>query len=178
MRINRGFTLIELMIVVAIIALLATLSVPTYQGRMVRAQVEEALQMAEPLQSSIASYYSKYKRFPADNRAAGIPLPPQLVGNFVKSIEVEQGALHIVLGNRINAHADGKVLTLRPALVKGSPASPIAWLCGYAEAVDGMQAESANRTDLSYTFLGPECRSWRAQPADVGRAKSTDNKAG
>lgn len=165
MRINKGFTLIELMIVVAIIALLATLSMPTYQGRMVRAQVEEAIQMAEPLQMAVADYYRRHKRFPSDNKASGVPLPEQLIGNFVKRIEVDKGALHIVLGNRINANADGKVLTLRPALVAGSPATPIAWLCGYAEAVDGMQAQAANRTDISYTFLGAECRSWRSEVA-------------
>ena len=161
MRMKQGFTLIELMIVVAIISILATLTVPTYQGRMVRAQVTEALQMAEPLRSAISDYYRKHQRFPANNRAAGLPQPQQLVGNFVERIEVDGGAMHIVLGNRINAHADGKVLTLRPAYVEDSPSSPLAWLCGYAEPVDGMSVTAGNRTDLSYTFLGPECRSWR-----------------
>jgi len=156
-----GFTLIELMVVVAIIGILSTIALPTYQDYVIRGQITEAMNMADGVKRAIGEYYMAKKRFPADNRAAGVPAADKLIGNYVRRIDVVNGAIHISLGNRINALASDKVLTLQPAVVEGSPASPLAWLCGYAEPVEGMKAQGDNRTSLPSSYLSPACRAWR-----------------
>lgn len=165
-RKSRGFTLIELMIVIAIIGVLSTMAIPTYQDYIIRSQVEEASRMVEGVKLAITEYYKKYNRFPADNSGAGVPEPDHLIGNYVTSVRVINGALHITLGNRINALAKGKVLSWRPAYVDASRKSPISWLCGYAEPVSGMSASSANETSLPPAYLSPDCRSWNLAVSD------------
>lgn len=161
----RGFTLIELMIVVAIIGVLSTMAVPTYQDFVVRAQITEGLGLAEPIQKAVLQYYLAHQKFPDNNQQAGVPEAVHLIGNYVKSIDVSAGAIHIKFGNRVNAHVTDKILSLRPAYVTANPNSPISWLCGYAQAVQGMSAQGDNQTDLAPPYLSPECRSWRAANA-------------
>jgi len=157
---NEGFTLIELMIVIAIIGILATMSMPVFQDRIVRAQISEALILTEGIKKSITEYYSFTQQFPLDNQSANLPKPEHLIGNFVKSISIENGAIHVTLGNRINAHVADKILTLRPAIVSGSPTSPISWLCGYAQPVKGMESIGNNKTDVPELYLNFTCRAW------------------
>ena len=157
-KLQRGFTLIELMIVVAIIGILATMAIPTYQDYVIRAQVSEATGLADSIKKSITEYYLVNKKFPADNQAAGVPKPEHLIGNFVTAMRVINGAVHITLGNNVNAHVVGKILSLRPAYVTESPESPISWLCGYAEPVKGMSAQGENKTSLPGIYLSPGCR--------------------
>jgi type IV pilus assembly protein PilA len=83
-----------------------------------------------------------------------------LFGNFVTGIQVKEGAIHITLGNRINAHVEGKVLSLRPATVAANPGSPISWVCGYAEPVNGMTAIGENNTTVPSLYLSLACRAW------------------
>ena len=101
---NRGFTLIELMIVVSIIGILAAVAIPSFQTYITRTQVVEALTIAGELQTSVKDYYEFKGGFPETNEQAGIPMPSQLIGNYVSSIELSDGAFHITLGNKVNAH--------------------------------------------------------------------------
>jgi len=156
----KGFTLIELMIVVAIIGILATMSVPTFQDRIIRAQISEALTLTEGIKKTITEYYSFTQQFPLNNQEANLPKPEHLIGNFIKSMSIEKGAIHVKLGNRINSRIAGKMLTLRPAVVSGSPTSPISWLCGNAKAVNGMEAVGENKTNVPELYLMIECRTW------------------
>ena len=84
--------------------------------------------------------------------------PPKVKKSF--EIEVVDGAIHVYLGNRINKNVSGKILSFRPAVVENSPKSPIAWSCGYAEAVKGMRGMSSNKTNVPPVFLDMGCRSW------------------
>ena len=157
---NAGFTLIELMIVISIIGILAGIAVPNYQDRIIRAQLTEALEIAKSLKPAIDAFYVQNHRFPKNNQEAGIPGPEHLIGNFTTKVGLEDGALHITLGNKINAHVTDQVITVRPAFVKASPNSPICWLCGNSPAVEGMQAQGENHTTVSENYLPLSCRSW------------------
>lgn len=158
MRRSDGFTLIELMIVIAIMGVMATMAVPSYQDRIIRSQVQEALKMSAVAQEVIEGYYRTHGRLPADNAQAGLPPPDRFVGNYVRQLRVADGALHLSFGQRSNTHLHGKVLSLRPAVVADYRAVPIAWVCGQAGVPAGMQGRGANRTDLPVHFLPIDCR--------------------
>lgn len=158
MRTKSGFTLIELMIVVAIIGILASVALPAYQVYVQRSEVVEALTMAATIREDVNNFYVEELDFPANNITAGVPKPEFLIGNRITQVVVEQGAIHVTLGNKASKPLQGKILTFRPAVVTGSPASPIAWLCGYDQPVTGMEARGENKTNLDRQFLPNACR--------------------
>ncbi len=132
---ESGFTLIELMIVVAIIAILASLAVSAYQTYTVRAQVAEAINMAIHAKTPIIDAFNNYGRPPADRVEAGMsPLPTDTSGSFVTQVDVDDGRIDITFGN--DAHADilGNVISFTPY---STPAGAIIWRCGAAPAPGG-----------------------------------------
>lgn len=156
---NRGFTLIELMIVVAIIGILAAIAIPAYQDYIVRAQTTEAFSLASFVKPKIVDYYRRFGRFPSDNRAAGLPSAGSIIGHYVGSVKVDGGAIDVRFRDKdINRALQGQVLSLRPLVVKGSPESPMAWACGGADAPSGMEPVGEDRTTLKATLLPSSCR--------------------
>ena len=155
---HSGFTLIELMIVVAIISILATVALPSYQDRVIQAQTQDAIQVADIALKSVSEQYARHGTLPANNAAAGLPPADRFIGNHIESLTVDHGAIHITLGKRANKNAAGKVISMRPAVVSGERKVPVAWVCGNASAPTGMKVSGENRTSLPSYHLPLDCR--------------------
>jgi type IV pilus assembly protein PilA len=157
-KLQHGFTLIELMIVIAIISILATMAVPSYQDRVIRTQVAEALVLADFAQRAVVAHHAKHQVMPKDNQAAGLPPADHIVGNFVSSTVVQEGVIHIQFGNQSNRNLAQRMLSLRPATVENYPQVPIAWVCGNATVPHKMRAPAINATNLPAQHLPLDCR--------------------
>ena len=155
---RRGFTLIEMVVVMAIIAILALMLVPTYQDKLIRDQITEALPLADLAKKRVEAVWSGAQAFPRDNKAAGLPPADKIVNNYIKETAVRDGAIHITFGNSANAQIEGKILSLRPAIVVDAPVVPIAWVCGNARGPDKMTVKGENRTNIPVAYLPVKCR--------------------
>jgi type IV pilus assembly protein PilA len=153
-----GFTLIELMVVIAIIGILSTLAVPSFLDRVVRTQVGEGIALSEFARASVQAYYTRHRRMPANNAAAGLPPADRIIGNTVSGVAVVDGVLEVSFGNRANRYLAGRTLALRPAVVDEYPVVPIAWVCGNASVPAKMRVLGANRTDVPNPQLPVDCR--------------------
>jgi type IV pilus assembly protein PilA len=155
---SRGFTMIEILVVLAIIGILALISLPNFLDTIIRNDVVEALTLADIAKKPIADSWTLNQSFPSTNAGAGLPSPEKVVNNLISSLVVEGGAIHITFGNRANAAIKGKMLTLRPAVVKDAPIVPVAWVCGYAEGPAQMTVEGENKTNIPMRYLPQKCR--------------------
>lgn len=158
MRNQQGFTLIEMMVVVAIIAILALMAIPKADPTIARRQVTESLELVEDYKKLVAYFHKSTLVFLKNNQEAGIPAPDKLLGNYVDMIELKDGAFHIHFGNKAHASIKDKILSVQPIMVKDSPESPISWLCGRGAVPEGMQAVGENRTNIELKDLPINCR--------------------
>ena len=126
-----GFTLIELMIVVAIIAILAAIALPAYQDYVIRSQVAEGSVLSDGVKSSVWDYISNTGHLPGTNASAGLPPPLSITGKFVSQIQVTAGIITTTFsssgGHRANGKIDGKTLVFSP--VASSQLGSITWKC-------------------------------------------------
>jgi type IV pilus assembly protein PilA len=155
---TRGFTLLEMMVVIGVVAILALMAIPTYQDKFIRDQIAEALPLADIAKPPIALSWAVLQTFPADNAAAALPIAEKIVNNYIKSVAIQNGAINITFGNKANNVILGKVLTLRPAVVEDAPVVPVTWVCGYATAPEKMTIKGENKTNIPPGYLPIRCR--------------------
>ena len=155
---SRGYSMIEIMMVVGVVAILALMAMPSYMEKIVRDQIIEGMPLADLAKGPIAAAWAAGLPLPANNEAAGLPSADKVVSNMVSSTLVQDGAIHITFGNRANNSIKGKILSLRPAVVSDAPIVPVAWVCGNAAAPDKMTVKGVNKTDLPITYLPFKCR--------------------
>jgi type IV pilus assembly protein PilA len=153
-----GFTLLELMVVVAVIAILAVLALPSRTGEVSQIQVLESLDLISNCQNQLAALYAINGQFPADNAAAGFPEPERIIGNYLKQVEISDGAIHLTLGNKVHPTVMGKIISVRPVYVYESPNSPISWICGHDDIPAGMTVAGEDLTDTPPESLPGRCR--------------------
>nr|WP_101125982.1 pilin [Neisseria meningitidis] len=124
---QKGFTLIELMIVIAIVGILAAVALPAYQDYTARAQVSEAILLAEGQKSAVTEYYLNHGKWPDGNSDAGVASSSEIKGKYVEKVEVAKGVITAtMLSTGVNKEIQGKKLSLWAKRQAGS----VKWFCG------------------------------------------------
>ncbi|HFB5059476.1 TPA: pilin [Neisseria gonorrhoeae] len=143
---QKGFTLIELMIVIAIVGILAAVALPAYQDYTARAQVSEAILLAEGQKSAVTEYYLNHGIWPENNASAGVASPPtDIKGKYVKEVEVKNGVVTATMkSDGVNKEIKDKKLSLWAKREAGS----VKWFCGQP-----VQRADANAKDDAVTAV-------------------------
>ncbi|HEZ5609229.1 TPA: pilin [Neisseria meningitidis] len=160
---QKGFTLIELMIVIAIVGILAAVALPAYQDYTARAQVSEAILLAEGQKSAVTEYYLNHGEWPSDNSAAGVASSSTIKGKYVKEVTVANGVVTAtMLSSGVNKEIQGKKLSLWAKRQDGS----VKWFCGQpvtrtapTTTNDDVKADTAaNGKQIDTKHLPSTCR--------------------
>ncbi|HEZ1682484.1 TPA: pilin [Neisseria meningitidis] len=156
---QKGFTLIELMIVIAIVGILAAVALPAYQDYTARAQVSEAILLAEGQKSAVTEYYLNHGKWPGGNSDAGVASSSTIKGKYVKEVTVANGVITAtMLSSGVNKEIQGKKLSLWAKRQAGS----VKWFCGQpvtrAKATNADDVTSDTTANIDTKHLPSTCR--------------------
>ena len=142
-KLQKGFTLIELMIVVAIIAILAAIAISQYQDYVIRSQVSEGSALADGVKTAMAEFEQNNGRFPTSNESAGLALSTSILGSYVSDVNVgsTNGQVTVTYGRKANAKISGNTLVFSAVTHAGS----IEWNCQNNGTVDAKYRPSSCR---------------------------------
>ncbi|MCL5934136.1 pilin [Neisseria meningitidis] len=155
---QKGFTLIELMIVIAIVGILAAVALPAYQDYTARAQVSEAILLAEDQKSAVTEYYLNHGIWPGDNSDAGVASASDIKGKYVQSVTVANGVVTAEMkSDGVNNEIKGKKLSLWAKRQDGS----VKWFCGQPVTRNANAKDEVTKTadnEINTKHLPSTCR--------------------
>jgi len=152
-KVQQGFTLIELMIVVAIIGILAAIAIPAYQDYTIRAQVSEGMTLAASAKAAVAESFANDGEAPLLRVNAGMTAAAtDTSGNYVISVAVASGTITITYGNEVNTVIDAETLSLTPY---ESPDLSVVWRCGAAPAPAGTALMGTAGGGVTAAYVAP-----------------------
>jgi type IV pilus assembly protein PilA len=160
-KVQKGFTLIELMIVIAIIGILAAIAIPAYQNYTIRSQVTEGLSLADGWKTAISEFYAQNGSFPTTWNSSGgttaVAVTASSVGKYVSAITVSASGEIVVTyaGSQVNAKLSGQKLGMTPGLDSNYD---VIWVCGTATQPTNVSfTAGATSTSVSAAYLPNSC---------------------